>query len=67
MGQQQQQQQEKQAQKEDEKNEELLQKLKLSEDENALFPSTTKNAKSDATAGEVATAAPLEAGDVKTT
>lgn len=68
MGQQQQQQQEKQADKEDEKqNEELLQKLKLSEDENALFPSTTKNVKSDAAAGKEATTVPLDAGDVKTT
>lgn len=68
MGQQQQQQQEKQAQKEDEKqNEELLQKLKLSEDENALFPSSAKKVHSGATAGEEAAAALLEAGDAKAT
>uniref|UniRef100_A0A131X941 Putative gtpase activating protein n=1 Tax=Hyalomma excavatum TaxID=257692 RepID=A0A131X941_9ACAR len=68
MGQQQQQQQEKQAQKEDEKqNEELLQKLKLSEDENALFPSSAKKVHSGAKAGEEAAAALLEAGDAKAT
>lgn len=43
MGQQQEQQQEAQAQKEEEKqSEELLQKLKLSADENALFPTADK-------------------------
>ncbi|KAH6929237.1 hypothetical protein HPB50_025204 [Hyalomma asiaticum] len=67
MGQQQHQQQEKLAQKEDEKNEELLQKLKLSEDENALFPSSAKKVHSGATAGEEAAAALLEAGDAKAT
>lgn len=66
-----QQQQEKQAQKEDEKqSEELLQKLKLSADENALFPSSVKKVESakkvePATAAEVGSM-PQEAGDVKT-
>lgn len=48
MGQQQEQQQETQTQKEDEKSEELLQKLKLSADENALFPTADKTAAANA-------------------